>query len=108
MQDPAKLFGNDDEDYSQPDSVDDHEDEDVSLGDISQDEIDRLNKDPEDEVCSATSVQNNDNENDDEAELTPEDEGPRHSSRESVPNVPMNISSMSGQSYFQLDETQRN
>ena len=102
----------DDEDYGQPNSVDDHEDEDedVSLGDISQDEIDRLNEDPEDEVRSATSVQNNENENEneDEAELTPEDKGPRHSSRESVPNVPMNISSMSGQSYFQLDEEQRN
>ena len=62
--------------HSQTNSVDDHEDEDVSLGDISQDEIDGLNKDPEYEVRSATSVQNNDNENDDEAELTPEDKQP--------------------------------
>ena len=67
----------------------------MSLGDISQDEVDRLNRDPEDEVRSAASVQNNVNDNEDEAELTPEDEGPWQSSRESIPNVPMNISSMS-------------
>ena len=73
----------------------------MSLGDISQDEVDRLNKDSnEDEVHSAASVQNNDNDNEDEAELTPEDKGPWQSSQESVPNVPMNILSMSGPSYI--------
>ena len=78
-------------DNNQPNSVDDHTNEDhVSLGDISQDEVDRLNKDPsEDEVHSAASVQQNNNE--DEAELTHEDKGPRQSSQERVPNVPMNI-----------------
>ena len=84
----------DNEDYSQSNLDDDHTDkDDLSLDDISQDELDQLNKDPN-EVHSAASVQQNDN--NDEAELTNEGKGPRQSSRESVPNVLMNISSMSG------------